>query len=95
MNRFRIDHQAQADLEEIFDYIARNNCSAASRLMLQFKERFRLLAGHPLMGQSRPELAPNLCSFTLGNYVIYYRPMKRGIEVARVLHAARDIDIVF
>jgi toxin ParE1/3/4 len=66
MNRYRIDFQARTDLEEIFDYVARDNRPAASRLMGQFKERFRLLAAHPLMGQSRPELAPNLRSFSVG-----------------------------
>lgn len=95
MNRYRIDRQARADLEEIFDYIAHDNRSAAGRLMQQFKERFRLLAAHPLMGQSRPELAPNLRSVTVGNYVIYYRPIDREIEIARVIHAARDVDSLF
>jgi plasmid stabilization system protein ParE len=26
----------------------------------------------------------------VGNYVIYYREMKTGIEIVRVIHGARD-----
>lgn len=29
------------------------------------------------------------------NYVIFYRPIEHGIEIVRVLHAARDIAAVF
>ena len=54
-----------------------------------------LVAGQPLLGRLCPELAPNLRSFPVGNYVIFYRPIDNGIEVARVLHGARDIDSLF
>ena len=29
------------------------------------------------------------------NYVIFYRPIEHGIEIVRVLHAARDIAAIF
>ena len=29
------------------------------------------------------------------NYLIFYGPTPRGIEVVRVLHGARDIDAIF
>lgn len=29
------------------------------------------------------------------NYLIFYRPTDRGIEMVRVLHGARDINAVF
>jgi toxin ParE1/3/4 len=58
-------------------------------------EKFVLLAGQPLLGRLRPELAPNLRNFPVGNHVIFYRPIDNGIEVARVLHGARDIDALF
>jgi len=35
---------------------------------------------------------PNIRSFLVGNYVVFYRPIQDSIEVARVLHGARDID---
>jgi toxin ParE1/3/4 len=47
------------------------------------------------MGQLRQDLAANLRSFSVGNYVILYRPTRTGIDVARVIHAARDIGALF
>jgi plasmid stabilization system protein ParE len=31
----------------------------------------------------------------VGSYVIYYREMKTGIEIVRVIHGARDVAKVF
>ncbi|MEH2470692.1 hypothetical protein V1281_000066 [Nitrobacteraceae bacterium AZCC 2161] len=42
-------------------------------------------------GRDRPELAPNLRSFPVGNYVIFYIPGSHGIKVLRVLNARQDI----
>lgn len=47
------------------------------------------------MGRKRDELVPNLRSFPVGNYLIFYRPINQGIEVLRVLHGARDIPSIF
>ena len=49
-----------------------------------------VLAEHPLMGPSRPELGATIRSFAIARYVLYYRPVTDGIEVVRVLHNARD-----
>jgi toxin ParE1/3/4 len=51
-----------------------------------------LLAGQPRLGRLRPELATNLRSFPIGNSLIFYRPTQEGIEVARGLPGARNID---
>ena len=55
----------------------------------------QLLAQQPLMGQARPELAADLRSFSVGNYVIFFLPLADGIEVQRVLSGARDVDALF
>ena len=47
------------------------------------------------MGRSRPELAPDLRSFPVGNYMIYYQTLVDGIEIVRIISAARDFDAIF
>lgn len=47
------------------------------------------------MGFSRSELSPDLRSFALGYYLIFYVPLQNGIDVVRVLQAMRDIDSLF
>ena len=95
MSRYRLTEQARADLDEIWLYIAEDNIPAADRFFDTLHERFVLLAGQPFLGRARPELAPNLRSLPVGNYVMLYRPIDDGIEVVRVLHGARDIDAMF
>jgi toxin ParE1/3/4 len=95
MKRYRLDADARADLVSIHAYIARDNLPAADRLIQTVKQKLRLLASQPLLGERRPQLAPDLRAFCVGNYVILYRPAKGGIEVARVIHAARDIGAMF
>ena len=47
------------------------------------------------MGRKRDELLPNLRSFPVGSYLIFYHPINQGIEVVRVLHGSRDIPNFF
>jgi toxin ParE1/3/4 len=91
MSHFRLAPLAQDDLDGIFDYTSRDSVSAADRFLEELKQRFRLLASQPLLGEVRDEIAFGLRGFSAGNYVIFYRPIRSGIEVARVIHAARDI----
>jgi toxin ParE1/3/4 len=95
MGQFRISDRARADLVAIWSYIAAHSVDSAERLNARFYDEFTTLSRHPLMGRSRPELAPELRSFPVGNYIIFYRPLQNGIEVMRVLSTARDIDTLF
>ena len=87
--------QAEADLDEIWLYIAQDDPNAADRFMDRIEERCRLLAENPLMGRSRPELAPSLRSFPIGTYIIVYVPIEGGIDIVRVISGVRDIDALF
>jgi toxin ParE1/3/4 len=40
-------------------------------------------------------IAPGVRLFPLGSYLIFYRPLNDGIEVARLLHGARHITAEF
>jgi toxin ParE1/3/4 len=47
------------------------------------------------MGRNRDELYPGLKSFPVGKYIIFYLPISGGLEIVRILHGMRDIDIFF
>jgi toxin ParE1/3/4 len=82
---------AELDLLEIWSYIADDNPDAADRFLDLVAEKCQLLAENPEMGRRREDLAPQLRSFPVGRYLIFYRSMEQGIAIARVLNAARDI----
>jgi toxin ParE1/3/4 len=81
---------AQADIDEIWDYIALDSARNADRLVDRIEQCFDLLAGNPGMGIARDDLRAGLRRFTHARYLIYYRSVPGGIEVVRVVHGARD-----
>ena len=86
---------AAADVLDIWDYIAEDSVDAADRWVDSLDEKLHVLATQPLMGRARDELHVHLRSFPFGWYVIFYVPLEDGIDVVRVLHSARDIDLFF
>lgn len=95
MSQYSLDEQAEQDLDEIWLTIAEDSLDPADRMIDRLTDSFILLAGQPLMGRERPELAPNLRSFPVDSYVIFYRPTTDGISIARVLHGSRDFNALF
>ena len=84
---------AAADILEIWDYIAEDSLDEADLWVDRLDEKLGLLATQPLMGRARNELAAGLRSFPFGRYVIFYVPLADGIDVVRVLHSSRDVDL--
>jgi toxin ParE1/3/4 len=87
--------QVERDLEEILEYLDNHSPSAANRFAKLFQEMTEALARMPEMGRSREELASGLRSFTIGNYVLFYRPMEDGIQAIRIAHGSRDLPSLF
>jgi toxin ParE1/3/4 len=97
MKRYEIAPEARSDLDAVWDYLGveKQNPTAAHRQIEVFYSKFSLLAANPFMGEARNDLGTNLRSFGAGNYVVVYRTTGSKIEIARVIHAARDIRAVF
>lgn len=93
--------QARRDLIEIADFIARDNLEAAERFLDAADAAFRLLSKMPEMGthcgfESSETVGARVWSIReFENYLVFYRPIDRGIQVVRVLHGSRDIPELF
>ena len=57
---------AEADILEIWDYIAEDSIVEADHWMDRLDEKLRLWATQPMMGRSRDELATGLRSLAFG-----------------------------
>ena len=90
MSLYRIARTAQCDLDTIWCYIGSFDMRAADRWLDTVQRRFQVLATQPNAGQARPDLAPELRFLPVGNYLIFYRPIENGVEIARLIHGARD-----
>lgn len=60
--------------------------------MERLNEAFERLASMPGLGRSQEHRRPDLRSWPVGSYLIFYRPLADGVEVVRVLHGSRDVD---
>jgi len=91
MPRLMIAPSAQQDLSDIYDYIARDKPIAATNWVEKIEEKCKLIAATPEIGESRPEYSADIRSSAVGRYVIFFRPIKDGIEVARIIAGESDI----
>ena len=95
MSRVTRRPQAEADILEIWDFIAEDSVAAADLWVDRLDAKFELWATQPMMGRPRDELAQGLRSLTFGRYVVFFEPMLEGIDVIRVLHGSRDLEAGF
>lgn len=92
MSEAIFSQDAEADLLDIAEFIARDNPIAAREWVAAVRQRCHLLSQHPLMGESRPGFGVAGCrSISVGLYVIFFRPSASGVEIARILHGSRDL----
>ena len=87
--------EAEVDVIDIWGFIAEDSIAEADRWIDRLDERFELWATQPMIGRARDELAPGLRSMAFGRYVAFFEPIHDGIDIVRVLHGSRDIDVFF
>lgn len=86
---------ANADLLEIWVYLAEYDIEDANRTIQAIGRKCLDCADLPGMGRRRDDLAPGLRSISHGNYLIFYRLAGDDIQIMRVLHGARDLPSLF
>ncbi len=91
--RLLLSPRAAADLEEIAEYIARDNPARAASFVTELEAKCRAVAATPELYPARPDLAPGVRMAVHGRYLVLYRdlPDQATVRVERVLHSARDV----
>jgi toxin ParE1/3/4 len=90
MKKAQFTYLAQQDLQDIKEYIAQDKPKAAREYMKTLKQRCQTLAEMPTLGVCSENYC-GLYKFPEGNYLIFYRPSEKGIEVIRILHGSREV----
>lgn len=95
MKRFVLTTRARQDVSDLWDYIADDNIEAANRVLEALETAMLKLAKNPGIGHLREELADQRHRFFLVySYLIVYRHQTKPLQIIRVLHAARDVQII-
>lgn len=95
MSKVRLTLDAEQDLIGIWQYISARNPAAAIRVVGRIEAQLDLLGENPSMGEAWDRRIPGLRCYSLdAGYVTFFKPFSDGIEVARILHGARDADAI-
>ena len=86
-----ISPNAEADLDDIWSFVASRDALVADRLIDAITNQFQMFREMPDAGRQRNELRVGLRSFPVGSFLIFYQRTENTIEIVRVLHGARDI----
>jgi toxin ParE1/3/4 len=90
-----VSPDAETDLEEIGDYIAQDNPERAATFIEEIYARFETISRTPRAYAERPEIDPGVRACVHGSYVIFFYVTDSAVEIARVLHGARNIARLF
>ncbi|HEY9012563.1 MAG TPA: type II toxin-antitoxin system RelE/ParE family toxin [Devosia sp.] len=84
--------RARNDLIDIWNYFDEVGAPAAGeKLLRKIARALGRLASLPESAQLRRELRPDLRSFPVGKYIIYFDYSETELRLVRVVHGARDI----
>jgi toxin ParE1/3/4 len=93
MSRHILSPRAKADLDEIWDFTVRRWGEQ------QAEDYIRLLVGaigtvaeNPRRGRRCDEVRKGYLRYLAGSHIIFFRRIKSGIEVVRVLHGSMDFE---
>lgn len=95
MSSYSFSDEAVKDINNICEYVARQNSQSASQLFDAIRKKCNLVAEFPNMGKSFSRLSPNLRGFVVENYIVFYYPREDGIDIVRVISGYRDLESLF
>jgi toxin ParE1/3/4 len=83
--------RAEFDLEEIGDYIAKDNPTRAASFVREIIEHCRRLINFPKAAPLRREFGEGVRLSVFGRYLIFYVAHGELLEIRRVVHGARNL----
>jgi toxin ParE1/3/4 len=81
--------RASADLDEIGDYIARDNPTRAILFVEELREHCAAILAVPASYAPRDELGAGVRMAVHGCYLILFRANADDVRIERILHSAR------
>ncbi len=89
--RLSFSPAAAQDLEEIGDYIARDNPQRALSFLAELEAHCLRIAEMPTAFPVRNDITPGLQMAVHGNYLILFHAEKDSVRIERIVHGARQL----
>jgi len=90
-----LSEEAEADLEDIWDFIAEDSPSNADRFIGEIYRKCLNIAALDGIGRPRNELADGLFSLPHKKYMIFFLRNDECVSIVRILRASRDLEAQF
>jgi antitoxin ParD1/3/4 len=91
MITYDLHPQARLDLDEIWEFIRRDNLDAADKVIADILASIDALVPFPKRGHKRPDLTSRPLRFILvSDYLIAYAPQEKPLWIVAVMHGRRS-----
>jgi toxin ParE1/3/4 len=92
-----LSHRAEADLREIWRYIATDNPAAADRVLLRIDAKLQILRRFPEIGPARNDIRRGMRMLVEGNYLLLYEydSKKDEVDLIAVVDGRRELSGLF
>jgi plasmid stabilization system protein ParE len=91
MTGYAFHPEAEADIDDIWEYIAADNPAAADRVTAEIEKALDNLVPFPARGHRRTDLTSRPLRFVLvREYLIAYAPDEKPLWVVAVMHGRRS-----
>lgn len=97
MVKYFVTLKAEADLDELANFIAKDNLKAALKLYDMAAITFANIASEPKLGKKYNPINPALKKIrffpikSFQRYLVFYQETQKGVKIIRILHQARNI----
>ena len=92
MSGYSITPEANADLLQVWLYIAHDSEDIADRVQGEFYKKFESLSRHPGQGHRRTDYTKaNVLFFPHYSYLIAYRPGTDPLQILAIVHGSREV----
>jgi len=92
MSGYILSPLAAQDLDDLWEFIARDNLDAADRILEEIYAAIQRLVRLPLLGHVRADVADASHRFwPVRDFLIIYHPETSPLEIVRILRGSRDI----
>ena len=97
MNKYTVEfsRRANAQLRNIFSYIAENNATAALKMVDMLEKKAKQLEGTPFIGTELPTddypfLPHGYRKLVVNPFFIYYRVIDKTVYITHIIHSKRN-----
>ena len=92
-----VSRWADADLREIWRYIASDNPAAADRVLLRIDAKLQILRRFPQIGALRNDIRRGMRMLVEGNYLLLYEydSRKDEVDLIAVIDGRRELSGLF